>query len=59
MEKILRRLSVDQLKEMAIKMNGDNRDLAGIVLEKVLIELEIRMTSAEYVKFCRDLENVH
>lgn len=56
MKKIIAALSTDQLKEIAGKTYDDPRDLASIVFEMVLIELERRMPAEEFVAFCVEMD---
>jgi hypothetical protein len=54
MDKILAGLSVDQLKQIARDTYNDHRDVATIVFERVMIELERRLSIADFAKFVKD-----
>lgn len=45
-------LSINMLKDMAIKLNDDFQDGADIVLNAIMTRLESMMPEVEYVAFC-------
>lgn len=45
-------LSINMLKDMAIKLNDDFRGGADIVLNAIMARLEGMMPETEYVAFC-------
>jgi len=48
-------LSTDEIADIAAKMANNPSDEATIVLEAALNVLEIKMTEADFVRFCEKL----
>lgn len=48
-------LSIETLKEAAVKLMYDKRNEAGIVLDEIINSLETRMEESEFIKFCDEL----
>jgi hypothetical protein len=51
----LSKMSLEEVADIAARMNADSRDEAGIVLEAALEVLEAKMSEADFVRFCDKL----
>jgi hypothetical protein len=51
----LSKMSIEEVADIAARMNADSRDEAGIVLEAALEVLEAKMSEADFVRFCDKL----
>jgi len=48
-------LSLEEVADIAARMNADDSNEAGIVLEAALEVLEIKMPEADFIRFCDKL----
>lgn len=48
-------LSLEEVADIAARMNADTSNEAGIVLEAALEVLETKMTEADFIRFCDKL----
>jgi len=51
----LSKMSLEEVADIAARMNADSRDEAGIVLEAAIEVLEAKMSEADFVRFCDKL----
>lgn len=51
----LSKMSLEEVADIAARMNADSRDEAGIVLEAALEVLEAKISETDFIRFCNKL----